>query len=340
MNNFIAALKGESHEQTPVWFMRQAGRYLPGYTGLRKQYSIKDICADKNLTLKVTEEPLDLLGVDAAIIFSDITTPIEAMGFDLEFREGIGPVIANSFKENRSLRGIVDFSVSNYRYATYSAIREFKEVNPQFPLIGFSGGPLTIISYLVAGKADRELSETRKLLYNRDADFTRLMEMVKEMVIENCRAQIKGGADAIQIFDSWAGFLPPSEFRDYSNRFLAEIVNELSVGIPLIYFSTQTSGMLEELQAPGFDVLSLDWRCDLPSVSRIIKAETGLQGNVDPMMVAGSPDSAVREAKRLVTDMAPRDGYVLNLGHGVLPSTNVDTLREIVRTAHQFRDRK
>ncbi len=340
MNNFIAALKGEPHEQTPVWFMRQAGRYLTGYTNLRKQYTIKEICADKDLTLKVTEEPLNLLDVDAAIIFSDITTPIEAMGFELEFREGVGPVIANSFRENRSLNGIFDFSVNNYRYATYSAIRVFKETNPQFPLIGFAGGPLTIASYLVAGKADRELTETRKLLYNRDADFTRLMEMVKEMVIENSRAQIKSGADAIQIFDSWAGFLPPSEFRDYSNRYLAEIASELSVGVPLVYFSTQTSGMLQELQIPGFDVLSLDWRCDLPSVSRAINQETGLQGNIDPLMVVEAPHSAVQEAKRLVSEMSHKDGFILNLGHGVLPATRAENLREIVRTAHEFRDGK
>ncbi len=340
MNDFIAALKGEPHEHTPVWFMRQAGRYLPGYTSLRKEHSIKEICADRDLTVKVTEEPLDLLGVDAAIIFADITTPIEAMGFGLEFKEGVGPVISKPYSENPNLAGIHDFDISEFRYATYSAISKFKEKNPQFPLIGFAGGPLTIVSYIVAGKADRELSKTRRLLYGKDEGFVTLMEMVREMVIENCRAQIRSGADAIQIFDSWAGFLPPSEFREYSARYLMDIVNELSVGAPLIYFSTQTTGMLEELQATGFNVLSLDWRCDLPSVSRKVKAEISLQGNIDPTLVAGSPESSVREAGRLVEGMAQREGYILNLGHGVLPDTKPETLREIVRTAHQFRGRK
>ena len=340
MNDFIAALKGEPHERTPVWFMRQAGRYLPGYISLRKEHSIKEICADRNLTVKVTEEPLALLGVDAAIIFADITTPIEAMGFGLEFKEGLGPVISKSFSEDPELRDIHDFDISEFRYSTYSAIREFKERNPQFPIIGFAGGPLTISSYIVAGKADRDLAKTRRLLYGRNANFSRLMEMTKEMVIENCRAQIRSGADAIQIFDSWAGFLSPSEFREYSNRYLKDIVNELSGGVPLIYFSTQTTGMLEELQSTGFNVLSLDWRCDLPSVSRKIKGETGLQGNIDPTLVAGSPELSVREAKRLVNGMSERDNYILNLGHGVLPDTKKETLREIVRTAHQFRGRK
>lgn len=339
MSDFVAALKGEPHEQTPVWFMRQAGRYLPGYMSVRGDHTIKEICADKNLTLNVTEEPLDLLGVDAAIIFSDITTPIEAMGFGLEFQEGVGPVISNSFRSDPHLKNIFEFDISNFRYATYQAIKEFKERRPRFPIIGFAGGPLTISSYVVTGGPDTNLSQTKNLLYRDDPGFLRFMHMIKDMVIKNCREQIRSGADAIQIFDSWAGFLPPSEFKEYSNKFLSDIANELSVGVPLIYFSTQTSGMLDELQLAGFDALSLDWRCDLPSVSRIVKTETGLQGNIDPLIVSTSPMKAIRESKRLVESMKHKDNYVLNLGHGVLPDTQPETLREIVRTAHQFRSR-
>ncbi len=340
MNSFIAALRGEPHEQTPVWFMRQAGRYLSGYKATRQKHSIKDVCKDRDLTLQITEEPLNLLGVDAAIIFSDITTPVESMGFKLDFQEGIGPVISNSFREDSSLRDITDFSISNYEYSTYAAIKKFKENRPQFPIIGFAGGPLTIISYLVAGRSDRDLSATRKLLYSRETNFLRLLDMVNEMVIDNCRAQIKSGADAIQIFDSWAGFLPTSEFREYSDRCLLEIVNELSGNVPLIYFSTQTSGMLEELQKPGFDIISLDWRCDLPKEADRVGEKTGLQGNIDPLMVVNSPEASLKEAERLATQMAQNDRYIMNLGHGVLPDTKPETLREIVKTAHLFRGRK
>lgn len=331
----MAALKGEPHDSTPVWFMRQAGRYMPGYIEVRRENSIKQICRDIDLTLRVTAEPLEALGVDAAIIFSDITIPLEAMGFNLDFREGVGPVISNPFRDNRSLEGIHDFSVSSFEYGTFDAIRKFKEKNPAFPIIGFSGGPLTIASYLVSGKPDRDLKETKSLLYNEDPEFLRLLDMVREMVITNCREQVKNGADAIQIFDSWSGFLPPAEFRKYSARYLKDIQSELSPSTRIIYFSTQTGGMLDELEHVGFDFLSLDWRVDLPSISAKLDSATGLQGNLDPAMVSGSPDRAIRESGELAAAMRGRDNYIFNLGHGVLPDTKPAKLKEIVRTVHQ-----
>lgn len=337
MNSFNAALKGESHEETPVWFMRQAGRYLPGYTKIRKGHSIKEICMDRSLTLSVTREPLDLLGVDAAIIFSDITIPLEAMGFELEFQEGLGPVIFNSLQNNPSLSGISDFSVSNYQYSTYNAIREFKETSSGFPIVGFSGGPLTLASYVVLGRADTNLSTSKKLMFNDDKGFSKLMDLTKEMVIQNCKEQIRSGADAIQIFDSWAGFLSPHWFRIYAEKYLSDIQAELSGLVPTIYFSTQTCGMPEELLHLGFDFLSVDWRCEISEFSRRIGNSSGLQGNLDPSMVAKSPSSAVSESGRIARSMKDQERYIFNLGHGVLPDTKPETLREIVRTVHQFR---
>lgn len=337
MNDFMAALKGEPHEQTPAWFMRQAGRYLPGYTSIRKKHSIKDICADRELTLKVTDEPLQTLGVDAAIIFSDITIPLEAMGFKVDFKEGVGPIISNSFAEDPGLNNIIEFSPENYSYATYAAIRKFKEDKPDFPIIGFSGGPLTLASYVVLGHADRDLSATKSLMFNGDPGFSILMDHMKEMVIRNCREQVRNGADAIQIFDSWAGFLPAGWFRRYADKYLRDIQAELAGLSSTIYFSTQTSGMLEELNRLEFDFLSLDWRCDLPRVAEALPGSTGLQGNLDPLMVSRAPQQSVMEAERIVQSMAGKDNYIFNLGHGVLPETGPETLREIVRTVHRFR---
>ncbi len=335
MNNFLAALNGEQHESTPVWFMRQAGRYLKGYRELRTKYTIKEICRDPDLTVKVTEEPVGLLGVDAAIIFSDITIPLEAMGFSLDFKENVGPVIANPFNANRELKGIWEFSPSEMKYGTYRAIAKFREKYHDTPVIGFSGGPLTIVSYLTLGHPDKDLAATKTLLYKGDTAMRRMLEMIREMVISNCREQVRSGAGAIQIFDSWAGFLPTSMFRWYRDNFLSPISAEISAFTKGIYFSTQTGGMLEELEKTGFDFLSLDWRVNLPEATKKLKDETGMQGNIDPLMVSRSPDRAVAESEKLAAEMKFKGNYIFNLGHGVLPDTDPDTLREIVRTVHQ-----
>lgn len=337
MNNFIAALNGDSHEETPVWFMRQAGRYLPGYSRIRREHGIKEICRDRDLTLAVTEEPLDLLGVDAAIIFSDITIPLESMGFVVEFSEGVGPVIPNSLTKNPTLSGISEFLPSEYGYATYDAISKFKNTSPGMPIIGFSGGPLTLGSYAIRGRADKDLSYSKKLMFSNDRGFSELMDMLKEMIILNCKEQIRSGADAIQIFDSWAGYLSPYWFKKYADRYLREIQAELSGIKPTIYFSTQTCGMPEELTNLGFDFLSIDWRCDISHFSKMMGDRVGLQGNLDPSVVSDSPSRAIAESGDIVRSMAGIDRYIFNLGHGVLPHTNPETLREIVKTVHQFR---
>lgn len=337
MNTFQAALNGDPHDSTPVWFMRQAGRYLPGYTGMRKSYSIKEICMDRDLTLEVTKEPLDTIGVDAAIIFSDITTPLEAMGFKVEFREGIGPVIGKSLLDNPALSGIRDFSTSGYHYATYDSIKRFTETVTGFPIIGFSGGPLTLASYVVAGRADKELQKTKKKMFTEDPGFSQLMEMITEMVIAHCREQIRNGASAIQIFDSWAGFLSPEWFRKYSEKYLKQIQAELSGFVPIIYFSTQTTSMPDLMAGLGFDFLSIDWRTDIRRFSEFVGEGVGLQGNLDPALAASSKESAVKEARSIVESMADKDRYIFNLGHGVLPDTQPETLREIVKTVHEFR---
>ncbi len=337
MNSFLAAINGDPHEFTPVWFMRQAGRYLRGYRELRLKHSIKEICLDPDLTVQVTAEPVDLLHVDAAIIFSDITIPLEAMGFKVDFKENIGPVISNPLNTNRDLKGITEFSTSEMHYGTYAAISRFKEKYSGTPIIGFSGGPLTIASYLTMGRPDRDLAATRTLLYREDPAIKDLLSMIREMVIENGKAQVKAGADAIQIFDSWAGYLPPSMFSWYRDNYLSQISEELSGITNTIYFSTQTGGMLDELSKTGFDFISLDWRVELPKAASILDQEKGIQGNIDPLLVSRSPDAAVSESRKLAENMKKKDNYIFNLGHGVLPDTDPDTLREIVRTVHQFR---
>ena len=334
MNNFEAALRGTDHETIPVWFMRQAGRYLQGYRNVRKHHSIKDICRDASLTLQVTEEPVKEIGVDAAIIFSDIMLPVEAMGFRLDFREGTGPVVENSLKSNPELSGIIRYDPHNYRYATLEAISKFRENNTGVPIIGFSGGPVTIASYLAQGRPDRDLAFTKSLLLKEHPGFLSILEMVKEMVIENSRQQIKRGAAAIQIFDSWSGYLSPYQFRKYSRDYLQEIASELSSSSRTIYFSTQTGGMIPELRETGFNFLSLDWRMRLHDVSKHLDHDIGLQGNLDPSLVSGSPSEALTETRAIISEMRQFPPYIFNLGHGVLPDTNPQTLKDIVKLVH------
>ncbi len=334
MNNFEAALRGHDHETIPVWFMRQAGRYLQGYRNVRKHHSIKDICRDTSLTLQVTEEPVRELGVDAAIIFSDIMLPVEAMGFRLDFREGTGPVVENSLKSNPGLSGITSYDPHNYGYATLEAISKFRENNTGVPIIGFSGGPITIASYLAQGRPDKDLAFTKSLLIKEHPGFISILEMIKEMVIENCRQQIKRGTTAIQIFDSWSGYLSPYQFRKYSRDYLQEIASELSSSSTTIYFSTQTGGMIPELRETGFNFMSLDWRIRLHEVSMRLDRDIGLQGNLDPTLVSGSPPEALIETRTIISEMSQFPSYIFNLGHGVLPDTNPQTLKDIVKLVH------
>lgn len=336
MNNFLAALRGETHEEIPVWFMRQAGRYLPGYRGIRTRMSIREMCRDVDTTVAATLEPVKSIGVDAAIIFADIMLPVESMGFSLDFVEGVGPAISNPFKANRSLSGISDFSLENYGYKTYDSIRRIRSSNDSLPVIGFSGGPLTIASYLVNGRPDRDLAQTKELLLSGDRDFRKLLRMITEMVIMNSREQIRSGASTVQIFDSWAGYLSPGQFSSYAENYLGEISSELNHHAPLIYFSTQTSSMSDILVSAGFSFLSLDWRCNLHQVMEFLGGEVGLQGNLDPAIAEISRSAALEEGHRIASSMSGFPRYIFNLGHGVLPGTNPETLKELVKAVHSI----
>ncbi len=339
MNSFLSALKGDSHETIPVWYMRQAGRYLPGYTEIRRGMPMKEMCRDTDTTIRITLEPVDRIGVDAAIIFSDIILPAESMGFAIDFVEGVGPSVKNSYVSDPSMRSINEFSPAEYGYSTYESIRRIKASRPSVPVIGFSGGPLTIASYLAGGKPDRDLYLTKKLIFSGDPGFLRLMQMVTDMVIENALSQWKSGADAIQIFDSWAGYLSPRQLSIYSERYLEQITSAIGNKIPVIYFSTQTGSMYQILSTAGFNFLSLDWRVELSEVGRSISSEVGLQGNLDPSMVESAPDLAMREGLSIAMSMADRDNYIFNLGHGVLPGTRPETLLELTRKIHSVERR-
>lgn len=334
MSDFIHSLRGEDHSRIPVWFMRQAGRYLKGYSEFRKSYSIKELCMNPEITGEITYEPVRELGVDAAIIFFDIMLPAEALGFKVDFKENQGPVIENSYASDHSMKKLHDFISSDFRYPLDKSIRNFRENHHDVPIIGFAGGPITIASYLMAGSSDRDLSFLKKTLGSDTSSFRNIMEMVTEMIIETAKIQVRAGSNAIQIFDSWSGNMSPYTFTEYVEPYLQEIVSDLSGSVPLIYFSTSTSGLLRNISRLGFDFLSLDWRMNLNEIREMYGSKVGLQGNLDPSLVEKFPEQAFREAGIIAESMNDFDRYIFNLGHGVLPQTEVKTLKKIVEIVH------
>ena len=333
MNNFIAALHGDQHERIPVWFMRQAGRYMSEYQEIRKNYNIRQMCMAPAITEKITYLPVNALKVDAAIIFADIILPLEAMGYSIDFNAN-GPMIQNGYRNNRDMHGIHEFDSNALQYRTMDAIRLFKQKHPETPIIGFSGGIITVLSYLLAGTSDNNLIYTKKIMIN-DSAFTGIKNMIKNMIITYLKMQISAGVDAVQIFDSWLGSLSPYMFEKYLKKDIMEIVGEIKGKIPLIYFSTGNSGMIEQFNDIKPDVISLDWRTSISHAGKILRPEIGIQGNLDPYVAQYSKESAIEETKSILKQTAGINNYVFNLGHGVLPETSPSTLKEIVETVHE-----
>lgn len=336
MDDFTAALKGYPHERVPVWFMRQAGRYSESYRKVRKTRNIKEICMDPATSVDVTAAPVKDLGVDAAILFFDILLPAEGMGFSVNFDEGKGPVIGNPFLSQDQRKDISGFQRDMMPYPLEKTVNLFRERMPQTPLIGFSGGPITMLSYLLAGKADRDLLNTRKFLLNNEKSADDILSELTETIIQVLKIQINSGCRAVQVFDSWAGFLPPSMLEWYCSRYITQIAAEIEGSVPSIYFSTQSSANSEILDNSGFDFLSLDWRCRLADVALSLHPERGLQGNLDPAIAAYDAQRSVLEAERIAASMKGRSRYIFNLGHGVLPETPAGNLKRIVECVHEL----
>ena len=332
MNNFLAALHGESHEKIPVWFMRQAGRYMSEYKEIRKSFNIRQMCMDPTITEKITYLPVSKLNVDAAIIFADIILPLEAMGYNIDFNSS-GPVIQNGYRNNPELKEIHEFDKNLLKYRTTDAIKLFKAKHPETPLIGFSGGIITVLSYIISSTSDNNLIYTKNTMLN-DRSFTEMKNMIKNMIIDYLKMQIQAGVDAVQIFDSWLGSLSPYMFNKYLKKDIIEIVNEIRGSVPLIYFATGNSGMIDQFNDVKPDVLSLDWRISISQAEKILNPEIGIQGNLDPYIAEYNGEAAIQETRSILNQTAGINNYVFNFGHGVLPETSPATLREIVEIVH------
>jgi len=325
--------------------MRQAGRYQPEYRAIREKVPFLELCKSPELAAEVTVMAVDQLGVDAAIIFADILLIVEPMGVGLEFSKDEGPVIRRPVRTAEAVRQLperldVEESLGFVMDAVRRARRELDARTPRVPLIGFSGAPFTLSSYLVDGQGTRNYVHTKRLMYREPAAWHSLMERLSDAVAGYLNGQIAAGAEAVQLFDSWVGCLSPEDYRVFVQPHTRRTIAALKPGVPVIHFGTGTATLLESMRDAGGDVIGLDWRVDLGEAWQRLGNRVGVQGNLDPaLLLAAEPAEIRRRAAAILERAAGRPGHIFNLGHGVLVDTPVDNVRALVDAVHEFSTR-
>jgi len=329
---FLRAARGEKTERIPVWLMRQAGRSLPGYRKLRQKYGVLELAQTPELAAQVSEEPIKLLGVDAAILFADIMLLPLALGVSLKIEDAVGPVIDSPIENKADIERLLPFKKSNVLYLgeTIRLLRSRLDV----PVIGFSGAPFTLASYLIEGRPTRTWTKTKKFMLSEPQLWDALMRRLSDAVIEYLSVQIQAGAQAVQLFDSWVGALSPADYRAYVLPHVQHIFSALKErGVPRIHFGTDTGAMLEDFANVDCEVISVDWRIDL-SHAREIVGKKSLQGNLDPHILLCDWPIIEKKVDEMLEDLGNRKGYIFNLGHGVLPETPDGAVKKLVDYIH------
>lgn len=331
---FLRACRCEPVERVPVWIMRQAGRYLPEYQAIRKQNTFLTLCKTPELAAAVSLQPLRALEVDAAIIFSDILIVAEAMGMPLDVPDS-GPVLGNTIRDESGVRALREFDPDCETKFVGDAIRLLcREAGPEVPVIGFAAAPWTLACYLVEGQTRGDISAIKAMAYSAPLTLHTLLEKIARVTARYLRAQIAAGATAVQLFDTWVGELGRPEFDAFELPALQLLLGDLSAGAtPVILYARGSAHLLDSLASCGADVLSVDWRTDLAEARQTLGLKIALQGNVDPSVLLG-PESGVREAARDAVEKTGGLGHILNLGHGILPTTPVGNARAFVQAGH------
>jgi uroporphyrinogen decarboxylase len=337
-DRFLAACARRLVDATPVWFMRQAGRALPEYRAVRERATLLEITRDAALCAEVTLQPVRRLGVDAAILFADITTPLAGLGVAVDIQEGVGPVIERPIRSTADVAALRPFEPAAAVGPLLDAIRLIRADSP-VPLIGFAGAPFTLACYLVQGGPSRDFARTKTLMHADPAAWAALMDLLTETTARYLEAQVAAGAQAVQVFDSWVGGLSPLDYERSVLPWMTRLFDDLGrLGVPTIHFGTATAGLLALQARAGGDVLGLDWRVSLADGWARV-GDRGVQGNLDPTLLLG-PFAAVSEAARWVLGQADgRPGHIFNLGHGVLPGTDPDDLARLVELVHESSSR-
>lgn len=335
-DRFLRACRREPVDCTPVWLMRQAGRYMPEYRAIRERYNFLGMVKTPEVAAEVTLQPVNAFGVDAAIIFADILPPLEGMGIKLTFEKGEGPVIHNPIRTVADIAALQQPEPREHTAFTLEALRIVKrELADRIPLIGFSGAPFTLASYAIEGGSSRDFRTTKLLMYREPAAWRTLMEKLTTLVSNYLLAQIEAGADAVQIFDSWAGSLAPFDYAEYVLPYVQQCIASVAAsGVPIIYFGVEMSGMLPLLRHTGAHVLGADWRINLDDAWAQIGAGLAIQGNLDPAVLFAPWPDIERRAADILNRAAGRPGHIFNLGHGILTETPVENVARLVEYVH------
>ena len=334
---FLAACRREKTPYTPVWLMRRAGRYMEEYRRLRSEFSFIDLCRRPELAAKITLLPVDRLGVDAAIIFSDILLLLEPMGVGLEYGRGDGPLIRRPVRSGSEVGGLAEVEPEKSLGFVFEAIqRSCGSLGGRVPLIGFSGAPFTLASYLIEGGSSRNYIHTKRLMYYEAEAWRALMERLVRAIARYLNAQIAAGAQAVQIFDSWVGCLSPQDYQQYVLPYSRATIEALTRGVPVIHFSTGTAGLLRHIRAAGGDIIGLDWRVNLDEAWESVGYDVGIQGNLDPVALLAPVDEIRRKVAEILSRAGGRPGHIFNLGHGVLPDTPVEHVIAMAQAVHEL----
>ena len=341
-DRLIRALLRQPVDTTPVWIMRQAGRYLPEYRETRARAGdFLTLCKTPELACEVTLQPLERFDLDAAILFSDILTIPDAMGLGLQFKEGDGPSFSKPIRSSRDIQnlGIPD-PHTELRYVTDAVSVIRKELAGRVPLIGFSGSPWTLATYMVEGGSSKEFSKIKALLYDRPSDLDKLLDILSNSVAQYLNAQIEAGAQVVMIFDTWGGNLTPRDYRAFSLTSMQKIVEQLKYKangqqVPVILFSKGANHSLEQMANTGTDGIGIDWTIDIQEAKSRVSDKVALQGNLDPTVLYSAPEVVAKHASEVVNDFGLATGHVFNLGHGIHPGINPENVAALVDAVHQ-----
>lgn len=336
-DRFLNACRRKDVDCTPVWMMRQAGRYLEEYREIRKKHSFLNMCKTPELVVEVTLQPIRRFEIDAAIIFADILLPLEHMGIDFEFTKGEGPHIKNPVRtmaDIKQMRAIEPCEQMPYLMEAIKTV--LSELNGKVPLIGFSGAPFTLASYIIEGGGSKNYENTKMMMYKEPQTWHLLMEKLTDMVIVYLDAQIKMGVNAVQIFDSWVGCLSPLDYKEFVFPHQKRIFDNLNKSVPHIHFAFGASHLIDLVPKAGGDVIGIDWRVNIDEAWKKIGYDKGIQGNLDPVALYGSKEYIKKRVKDIIDRAENRNGHIFNLGHGILPTAPVENAKYMIDLVHEL----
>ena len=336
-SRFVRACKSQLVDRTPVWFMRQAGRYMPEYRAVRKQHSLLEICKKPALAAEVTITAAEILGIDAAIIFADLLLPLEVMGLPFHFSAGEGTVIEKPVRSSEDVASLRIDRAADLGYVSEAVSLVAKHFAGRVPVIGFCGAPFTLASYMIEGGSSRNYIHAKKMMYNSPADWDVLMRKLIAVTVAYATGQVRAGADVIQIFDSWVGCLSVEDYRRYVLPHVTGMVKRLQkTGAPVIYFGTDSATLLPAMKETGADVIGLDWRIPLDEGWARLNHECAVQGNLDPVLLFANWKELESRAEHILQQAAGRPGHIFNLGHGILPETPVENVKNLARFVQEY----